>query len=156
VRPAALRGVIAGTGGELLVAGVVVGWLGQLDAEEERVPLFAAEVETAAFAGADRHYAVEAPSRFPAVEVDLTLTHPLELPWEQLAAVIETLRPPSLVAFRLRDRYQGEGVAEGAVNTTIGFRYNAPDRSLSQDEVNEVHAGIVAELERRLGSDASA
>ncbi len=40
---------------------------------------------------------------------------------------------------------------EGAVNTTITFVYNARDRSLTQDEVNERQAALTAELERRFG-----
>jgi phenylalanyl-tRNA synthetase beta chain len=151
-RPAGLRGVVAGTGAELVVAGSAVGWLGRLDAPEEREPLYAAEIETAVLAGAERFYDVAAPSRFPAVEADLTLTHPLSLPWAEIAAAIEELRPETLVDFWLQDRYTGEGVPEGAVNTTIGFRYNAPDRSLSQDEVNELHSALSAELARRFAT----
>ena len=150
-RRAELRGVVPGTGAELLVAGTVVGWLGRLDAPDEREALYAAEIETAVLAGAERFHDVAAPSRFPAVEVDLTLTHPLSLPWSELAAAVEELRPATLVDFWLQDRYRGEGVPDGAVNTTIGFRYNAPDRSLSQDEVNELHSTLSAELARRFG-----
>lgn len=151
-REASLRGVVPGTGAELLAGDSVVGWLGQLAAPDERVALFAAEVETAALAGVERFYDVEAPSRYPAVDVDLTLTHALSVPWAEIAAAIEQTRPATLVDYRLQDRYSGEGVPDGAVNTTIGFRYNASDRSLSQDEVNELHSILAAELVRRCGS----
>ena len=40
---------------------------------------------------------------------------------------------------------------EGAVNTTISFLYQARERSLTQDEVNEHHFALGRELERRFG-----
>ncbi|MBW2278569.1 MAG: hypothetical protein JRF63_13840, partial [Deltaproteobacteria bacterium] len=51
----------------------------------------------------------------------------------------------------LKDRYRGEGVPAGAVNTTIYFRYNSADRSLTQDEVNERHHRLVLELDEVFG-----
>ena len=46
---------------------------------------------------------------------------------------------------------EGEGVPAGAVNTTITFSYNAGDRSMTQDEVNERQLALAAELRRRFG-----
>jgi phenylalanyl-tRNA synthetase beta subunit len=42
-------------------------------------------------------------------------------------------------------------VPAGAVNTTIWFRYNAPDRTLQQEEVNARQAEIARLLEQRFG-----
>jgi phenylalanyl-tRNA synthetase beta subunit len=42
-------------------------------------------------------------------------------------------------------------VPEGAVNTTIHFLYNSPERSLTQEEVNERQLALAAELQRRFG-----
>ena len=64
------------------------------------------------------------------------------MPWSAIARAIADAAPADLQAFDLKDRYQGEGVPAGAVNTTISFRYNAPDRSLQQEEVNARQAEI--------------
>ena len=96
------------------------------------------------------------PSRFPSIAVDLTLTHALDVPWAALAAAVEERRPPELVSFGLENRYQGQGVPAGAVNTTLHFVYNAPDRSLTQDEVNERHGVLAALLGERFGWIGSA
>ena len=40
---------------------------------------------------------------------------------------------------------------EGAVNTTVAFRYNAADRSLTQDEINARHDAVRDLLEDRFG-----
>lgn len=146
-----LPGVVPGTGARVATAGGEIGWLGRLVREGAGPALFAAEVWLDRLPDPPGRRAVEPPPRFPAVEADLTLLHAVELPWEELAAAIESLRGEHLASFALKDRYQGRGVPEGAVATTVGFRYQAAERSLSQDEVNEWHARLSGELERRYG-----
>jgi phenylalanyl-tRNA synthetase beta chain len=94
---------------------------------------------------------VALPSRFPAVAVDLTLTHATGVAWSEIEAAIALLAPADLASFGLKDRYQGRGVPEGAVNTTVAFLYNAGDRSLTQEEVNDRHGAVARELARRFG-----
>ncbi|HXU44406.1 MAG TPA: phenylalanine--tRNA ligase subunit beta, partial [Thermoanaerobaculia bacterium] len=158
--------ILAAAGGEASVVGLI----GRL-AGEEGYPLFAAELaadallpepaEFLARGGALEPGApgvldasgleVEAPSRFPGVAADLTLTHSLDVLWRDLDRSIRELAPADLVAHGLVDRYRGKGVPDGAVNTTIHFLYNADDRSLTQDEVNERQAGLTRALESRFG-----
>ena len=149
-RPAELTGVLAGNSAELLRGGKVVGWFGRV-AEEEGYPLYAAEIATASLAGGDVSLQVELPSRFPGVTADLTLTHALETPWVEIERAIREVCPPDLVSWRLKDRYRGSGVPEGAVNTTISFHYNARERSLTQEEVNAGQLALSQELGRRFG-----
>ena len=46
-------------------------------------------------------------------------------------------------------------VPQGAVNTTITFRYGASDRSLTQEEVNERHLAVSGALEARFQVDSN-
>ena len=94
---------------------------------------------------------IQAPSRYPGIEADATLTHALGLAWDELAAAIRDARVDDLVGWGLKDRYRGKGVPAGAVNTTVWFRYNSADRSLTQEEVNERHHQLVADLEQAFG-----
>jgi phenylalanyl-tRNA synthetase beta chain len=94
---------------------------------------------------------VQPPSRFPGIDVDFTLTHALELPWRELAAAIAAAQVEDLARCVLKDRYQGAGIPAGAVATTVAFHYNAPERSLTQEEVNGRHQALAADLERRFG-----
>ena len=151
-RPARLPGLLDGTAAELFAAGTdePVGFFGRAE-QEEPYPLYVAELAMAALHSGDLSLAVELPSRFPGVPVDLTLTHSLAVLWEEIDGTIRELAPPDLVACRLKDRYRGPGVPDGAVNTTISFLYTARDRSLTQDEVNERQGALAAELERRFG-----
>ena len=151
VRPAELSGFISGSASEIVLGGEVVGYLGQVDDPELAFPLVAFELSTAALDEAEHPDPVRAPSRFPSVAADLTLTHPREVLWGEIESAIAAAGVEELSAFGLRDRYTGEGVPEGAVNTTIYFLYNADDRSLTQEEVNERQTALTRELEQRFG-----
>jgi phenylalanyl-tRNA synthetase beta chain len=174
-RAATPHGLVPGLAAEILLEGRVIGVTGRL-AGEDGYALFVAELEADALQAEPKDFlarggaadeksaadssaamaattglAVEAPSRFPGVAADATITHPLAVTWEQIAAAIAELAPADLVGHGLKDRYRGQGVPEGAVNTTLYFLYNAGDRSLTQAEVNERQMGIVRVLESRFG-----
>jgi phenylalanyl-tRNA synthetase beta chain len=151
-RPAELPGLVPGATAELLIGGEVVGSLGRL-AAEEAYPLYLAELALAALGEGGGPLEVELPSRLPGIAVDLTLTHARSVAWAEIAAVVRDLAGtvPDLASFAFKDRYLGEGVPAGAVNTTIAFLYNSPDRSLTQEEVNEHHGKVTARLADRFG-----
>ena len=149
---AELPGVTSGTGAQWLAPGnLVVGWFGRVERAEVPFELFAGELLLSRLAVEPRPRRVVAPSRLPSVLADLTLTHALELTWSELAGAIAAMPVEHLAGFRIKDRYQGEGVPAGAVATTITFEYNAGERSLTQEEVNERQGRLAAELERRFG-----
>jgi len=151
-RPEALPGLTDGTACRLVDGdGATVGFLGRLDDEELAYPVFAAELAMDALAGAPAGLTVRAPSRFPAIAVDLTLTHRRDVPWSEIAAAIAAGEAPELASFGLKDRYEGKGVPDGAVNTTVTFVYNSDARSLTQDEVNASHERLSAALRERFG-----
>jgi phenylalanyl-tRNA synthetase beta chain len=152
--PADVRGLLPGRAARLLLGDAgraAVGILGQVDESEDGFPLFVAELATEPFLPLPAPVRVRPPSRQPGVEVDLTLTHALDVPWAAIAAAIEEVRPPELVSFELENRYQGPGVPLGAVNTTTHFLYHAPDRTLSQEEVNARQSALAALLQERFG-----
>ncbi|MEM1203855.1 MAG: phenylalanine--tRNA ligase subunit beta [Acidobacteriota bacterium] len=142
-RPMLADGSVA----EILQGDAVVGYAGRLD-EDLPYPLFVAELALERVEGR-LGLDVTPPSKFPGISVDTTLTHPVTVPWHDLAAAIDAQRSPELIRFRLENRYSGKGVPEGSVNTTIRFFYNADDRSLTQDQVNERHSALAGHLESR-------
>ncbi len=153
-RPAELAGLVPGTAAEILAGGELAGWLGQVDDREGDGPLYAAELATGALGSGAGDLDVVVPSRFPGVEADLTLTHSRRTAWAELRAAVEENRPADLASFGLKDRYAGEGVPEGAVNTTLGFLYLSAERSLTQDEVNERQAALRADSSAASGGPA--
>lgn len=151
--PAALAGFVEGTAARLRDGeGREYGYLGRVDGEETPFPLYAAEIFLApVLAPRPAAAGIDLPPRLPGVAADLTFTHPLEVEWREIAAAIQAAAIPDLRWFGLKDRYTGEGVPAGAVNTTIAFRYNAEARSLTQEEVNERQERVAALLAGRWG-----
>lgn len=139
--PASFPFLSPGRAAEILgPAGARLGWLGVLAA-----PLAAAwdlpdavvgDVDLGALAPPRAVTSVEAPARFPGSEVDLTVTHRLEMPWAELEAAARRDAPAALAAVEAKYRYQGAGVPAGFVKTTLTLRFGAADRSLARDEVN--------------------
>ncbi|MCG8455117.1 MAG: phenylalanine--tRNA ligase subunit beta, partial [Holophagales bacterium] len=121
---------LAGTEGE----GAVIGHLGQLD-EDTAYPLLVAELSLDLLGDPELSLEVRTPSRYPGISVDLTFTHALSVPWREIEASIRAAEVEDLRRFALHDRYRGEGVPDGAVNTSITFHYNSEERSLTQEEV---------------------
>ena len=158
-RPAQLPGLVPGTSAELFAGDDRVGHFGQLELDDATYPLYCFEAlmscigDEETLLGQNRE--VEAPSRFPGITADLTLTHSLETSWSTVESTLEELCArglvPSLQEFQMIDRYQGKGVPEGAVNTTVTFRYGSTERSLTQDEVNEQHQALSRALIEKLG-----
>ena len=79
---------------------------------------------------------VEMPSRFPGSDVDLTVTHPLSLPWEALAAAVRTEAPGELLRVDAKYLWRGAEVPEGHLKTTLTVAFGAQERSLERDEIN--------------------
>ena len=152
-RPANLPGLVQGTASHLHDASAtatVLGYLGQVDSRDTPYPLYVAELDVAGFRLGDAR-PIELPSRYPGVEMDLTLTQDAKIPWWKIAEAIRSVEVPDLVEFGLKDRYTGEEVPSGAVNTTLYFFYNAMGSSLTREAVNERHEAVRDMLERRFG-----
>lgn len=163
-RPAELPGLAAGVSAELVTAdGTVAGYLGRVEpgavegGPDDALPLYAAELVTSRLGtgGWLGGGPVALPSRYPTVAADLTLTHATTVPWAEIAAAVEGHRPALLLGFGLKDRYTGEGVPEGAVNTTLSFLYGSPERSLTQEEVNASQQALAGLLQERFGFGGS-
>jgi phenylalanyl-tRNA synthetase beta chain len=154
-RPGQVHGLLPGTAAELYIEGRRVGVLGRLAEDDEHYPLYAAEIELAALESTTEELyaalAVDSPPRLPGIQVDHTLTHPVAVAWADLESAIREHAAGELERFRLENRYEGKGVPEGAVNTTVRFLYHGGERQLSQDEVNRHREALVARLEDRVG-----
>jgi phenylalanyl-tRNA synthetase beta chain len=117
-----------------------VGWVGVLSsalcqAWELDEPV-AGELDLEAIPKTPPLTSVEAPPRFPGSDFDLTVTHRLSVPFVELASAARSSAPPELAAVDAVARYQGAGVAEGHVKTTLRFRFRSSERSLSREELS--------------------
>lgn len=153
-RAAEIPYLAAGSSAEIFSAAqpdTKIGFAGRCAAEDLSFDLYIAEIALERLVGDGIDLKIAAPSKFPGITVDSTLTHALSLPWQDIVEAIDEAQTENLRSFTLKDRYRGQGVPEGAVNTTIAFYYGTEDRSLTHEEINVIHLQLAAQLEKRFG-----
>ena len=146
-----------GKAGRVEVEGVPVGWIGELHPSVGATAglgrLVAFEVELsplieASPAGWEEFREVPA---FPAIERDLAIVVPEAVAAAEVGRVVGEAGGELLEEVRLFDRYTGEQVGEGLCSLGLGIRFRAPDRTLSDAEVDPHWEAIVAAVEEMGG-----
>jgi len=142
-----------------------IGWIGRIHPDllqpmEIRQPLFAAEVDLTDVLPAE---VVRAPfrplSRFPRVTRDASVLVDRNRSYGDIIGAIRERFGASSEAFEgveLIDRYVGRGVPEDKVSLTFSVAYRRQDRTLRQEEVDELHAAFVALLVEQFGAELRA
>ena len=93
--------------------------------------------------------------RHPFVVRDLSIIVSETLPAAIIHGTIQSAGrdlPVPLVAVSFFDRYQGKGVPEGAVSVSVRLTFQAPDRTLTDAEVQQSFEKILAALVREHGA----
>ncbi len=154
LRSAAPAGLHPTRSAEVLVGGDVFGSVGEVDPAvleafgiDRRVAWL--EVDLGRLLDAappDRPFAPF--SRMPSSDVDLAFEVPDEVPAAEVAAAIRGAGEDLLVSVEPFDVYRGPGVAEGARSLAYRLRFQAPDRTLTDAEVGEARARVIAAVEQ--------
>lgn len=92
------------------------------------------------------------PPRHPAVVRDLSIVVDDTLPAADVRGTIRSAAPATLVRVREFDRYRGTGVPEGRVSLSYRLTFQAPDRTLTDGEVQRAVDDIMSALVRAHGA----
>jgi phenylalanyl-tRNA synthetase beta chain len=143
------------TAGRLVSESRVVGRLGQLHPdimsayELEGPPVFVAEIEIDALSARELLPTFRPSSAHPPAQRDLSFFVDRDRP---AARVLETIRRTGadrfLESVDLFDVYEGRGVPDGRRSLAVALVFRAPERTLTDAEVDEAQAAIVGALER--------
>jgi phenylalanyl-tRNA synthetase beta chain len=87
------------------------------------------------------------------VQRDLAIVVGAEVTAGQIEAAIRSMKLPLLSRLTLFDVYEGGQVGAGRRSLAWSLTFQAPDRTLTDREVNELHARIVAEVSRRFAAE---
>jgi phenylalanyl-tRNA synthetase beta chain len=148
-----------GRAAALTAGGREIGWFGEValhvrEAFDLPAPLFLAEVSlTALLALPRREFHYESLPRFPAVQRDLAVVVPAEVTAGQVESAIRAMKLPLLSRITLFDVYEGGQIGAGKRSLAWSLTFQAADRTLTDKEVNELHARIVAEVGRRFAAE---
>lgn len=134
-----------------------IGWIGQLHPRLQKVldldtAVLAFEVDLAALQ--QRRLARSAAlSRFPSVRRDLAFVVPEGVSWAALAGTVERAAGPSLQDLRLFDRYVGKGVETGCKSLAMGLILQEESRTLTDRDIDQVVAQVIAALRGEHGAE---
>ncbi len=102
-----------------------------------------AELDLEAILGAvPERYAYRPIARFPAALRDVAVIVDEQVPGEQIEAEILAAGKPLLASTRLFDLYRGSSIAAGKKSLAFALTYQAPDRTLTDKEVDRAHKRI--------------
>lgn len=123
--------------------------VGEREKRKVSEDIFIGEIVVEAIPARAAHARFAPFSAHPPIEADLSFAHARSKPWSQIEAFVRSRGLAHLEGVRVLDRYEGGGVAEGEVKTTIRLTFRAADRTLEQEEVNREVAKLAEELGRR-------
>jgi phenylalanyl-tRNA synthetase beta chain len=147
--------IVAASGATVGARLGVVGQIAPSVAEARGLPpqdrLFAAELNLDAlwFARAERPETASPLPRHPFVVRDLSIVISDALPAEIIRGTIRSAgrrTPAPLAGITFFDRYQGKGIPDGAVSLSVRMTFQAPDRTLTDAEVQESVDSILHSL----------
>ena len=92
--------------------------------------------------------AAKAVSRFPSSDIDLAFVVPDTVLAADVHRALKSSAGNLAVNLELFDVYRGKGVAEGSRSLAFRLRLQAPDRTLTDDEVAGVRAKCIAAAEK--------
>jgi phenylalanyl-tRNA synthetase beta chain len=105
-----------------------------------------AEIDLEALLASVSEWRMSPVSRYPGVPMVLSLLHEPSLPYGEIVEKIRQLNVPYLEDVGLWDRFVPDSVDADEVKTTLAMWYQAFDRSLTQDEVSELHRALGAKV----------
>ncbi len=84
--------------------------------------------------------------RHPSMVRDVSIALNADLPAAQVRATIRAAAPVTLERVVEFDRYQGKGVPDGQCSLSLRLTFRAPDRTLTDTEVQDAMDRIIAAL----------
>lgn len=108
---------------------------------------------TAIFNAANRDVKYTSLTKFPAVTRDFSIVCDIETPVAEIEKVMKKAGGKLLSKLELSDVYTGSQIPEGKKSVMYKAEFKAPDRSLTGEEADNLHAKIVKNLSNELGAE---
>jgi phenylalanyl-tRNA synthetase beta chain len=90
--------------------------------------------------------------RYPSIVRDVSILLADTLPAEKVRGTIRATAPDTLESVREFDRYTGKGVPDGQVSVSYRLTFRAPDRTLTDPEVQRAMDAVLAALAGQHGA----
>jgi phenylalanyl-tRNA synthetase beta chain len=90
--------------------------------------------------------------KFPATSRDIAMIVEERMPVGQLLSAIRSVESDILEKVELFDVFRGIQIGEGRKSVAISVTYRGEDRTLTDDEVDEVHGEVLKMLRQQFGA----
>lgn len=94
--------------------------------------------------------------KYPAVERDIAIVVDKDILAAEIYGIIKKQAGQLLESISLFDVYQGKQIKEGFKSMAFSLRFQAPDRTLTDEEVNAVYDKVQKALQEKLGAQLRA
>jgi phenylalanyl-tRNA synthetase beta chain len=158
-RPATDFGLLEGHTARIVAGQAEVGVVAQVhpdtaarfDVDE---PLFLLELWPEALVGVlPERPAYTPPSRFPEVRQDIALVVDEDTAAGRIVEVLRSHRSGNVrIGGEVFDEYRGAGLPPGKKSLAVRLRFQASDRTLTDDDVARIRGGLLTRLERETGA----
>jgi phenylalanyl-tRNA synthetase beta chain len=91
--------------------------------------------------------------RFPSIVRDVSLLVDRKVTVAELLRAANEQSGENCVGATFVGTYEGEGIAEGKRSVTLRFEYRASDRTLRDEEVDEIHWPVVKALQKKFDAE---
>jgi phenylalanyl-tRNA synthetase beta chain len=145
-----------GQSAEVRIGGTTIGTLGRLSDEiaagyKFRQSVYLAEIDLQAILALPVAPVLYRPlPKYPAIVRDVSLLVKRSMAFAEVRDAIEEMQVELCRSIEFVDVYEGKGMADDERSLTIRLKYRSPERTLIDEEVDTVHAGILQGLENRL------
>jgi len=140
----------------LVLEDETVGWLGALHPQVQQrlgiagtVYLFELGIDAIQQACVPKAAAL---SKFPAIRRDIAIVVDRKVPAEEVLGCIRRVAPTSLRELKLFDVYVGERIDSGRKSLAVGLTLQEQSRTLTDDEVDAIVAGVLRALGDEFGA----
>ena len=143
----------------VLINGTQVGSIGRLEETiagqyKFRQPVFTAEIDLTALLEIEESPVLYTPlPRFPSIMRDVSLLVDRKVTVAELLLAASAHQAEKSAGIKLVGVYKGEGIAEEKRSVTLRFEYRADDRTLRDEEVDEMHWPVVEALKRQFNAE---
>jgi phenylalanyl-tRNA synthetase beta chain len=151
--------LVPGRGAAIVVDGVRIGAMGLLASsvvEQHELAandaIYVAEIDLDSVPPVDEELQVEALPRHPSMTRDISILVADTLAAGTVRQTVQDNAPATLVRVSEFDRYQGKGIPDGQVSLSLRLTFRAPDRTLTDPEVQSAVDGVLTALKQHHGA----
>jgi phenylalanyl-tRNA synthetase beta chain len=135
-----------------------LGFIGRLDEKvaveyKFRQPVYVAEINLSRLLVMEETPVLYRPlARYPGIDRDVSLLVDRRITYDDLESAARDEGLADLREVKLVDVYEGANLPEGKRSVTLRLEYRADERTLRDEEVDEMHARIRAAFEQKFGA----